>query len=135
MQNKNIEPSAKKRLLRPHTVEVQQLAFSYYEKLTEELLKDPVVRADIAVLFAKRDHDRKFKKKWVEKQKDKSESGSGSGSGENSPKRVKYEDIKNKEEIYESYVKIGKLHTVAQKFNIGPYHVKKIIEEYSSRTN
>lgn len=115
-----------KRLMRPLKEEVRKNARSIYDELPE-LMKSDVKRAEIAVLLAKTDYDRDYKRNLARMKKGNSEE---SDDGELKPKQTKFETLENKDEIYEYYQSCRKYSVTAKQFGISNFLVKKVVSQY-----
>ncbi len=124
------EITAMKRLLRPEREDIRVLAKNFYDQLVPEYLANSVNRADIAVLLAKRENDKIYKRdRSYNKRLQECEA-----KGVEMPVRLKYEDLSDelKKEVYRKYKVIGKARTVSNETGLSVYMVKKIIKEQTS---
>lgn len=115
-----------RRLMRPLKEEIRINARSIYDELPI-LMQDEVKRAEIAVLLAKTDYDRVYKRNLAREKKGRSDE---SDDGEVKNKLTKYELLNNKEEIYEYYQTCRKYSVTAKHFGISDFLVKKVVSQY-----
>lgn len=115
-----------RRLMRPLKEEIRINARSIYDELPI-LMQDEVKRAEIAVLLAKTDYDRVYKRNLAREKKGRSDE---SDDGEGKNKLTKYELLNNKEEIYDYYQTCRKYSVTAKHFGISDFLVKKVVSQH-----
>ena len=81
-------------------------------------MNDPLIRSEISALLAKQRIDRVYKKERARKT---TENDVDKG-------KTKFDKIENKQEIYESYKKIGKVSTVAKEYGLSTYIVNNSLD-------